>query len=168
MGKVMPLRITIVFCCLPLVLLAGCGRTLDPNAAIASVNETNIQRLANLYFTYQMKNGWKGPKNEEEFKKFISGYNPAKLERIGIDPGAINELFVNERDGEPFKIRYSIPGSAMGSAEPVIFESVGDDGKRLVGFLSMEQREVDEEEYDLLWAAKVSSKPSSRGSLREP
>jgi hypothetical protein len=111
--------------------------------------------------------GWKGPGNEVEFKKFISGYNPAKLTRIGIDPNAIDELFINERDEEPFKIRYSVAGSAMGSSEPVIFESIGDDGKRLVGFLNMEQREVDEAEYDNLWAAKGSSKQSSRLGLRE-
>jgi hypothetical protein len=161
-------RITIVSCCLLLGFLPGCNRVIDPNEAIASVNETNIQRLANLYFTYQMKNEWQGPDDEAEFKKFIGSYNPDKLTRIGIDPSAIDELFINERDGEPFRIRYSVAGSAMGSSEPVIFESVGVDGKRLVGFLSMEQREVDEAEYDNLWAAKGSSKQSTRGSLREP
>jgi hypothetical protein len=161
------LWIGIMSCCFSLVFLAGCGRTVDPNEAIASVNKTNIQRLANLYFTYQMKNRWKGPKNEADFKKFISSYNPAKLTRIGIDPNAIDALFINERDGEPFKIRYSVAGSAMGSSEPVIFESVGDDGKRLVGFLNMEQREVDQSEYDSLWAAKGSSKRTSRQGLRE-
>jgi hypothetical protein len=167
MVRFIPPRITIVSCCLLLGLLPGCTRTIDPNEAIASVNETNIQRLANLYFTYQMKHGWKGPGNEAEFKKFLGGYNPAKLTRIGIDPGSIDELFINERDGEPFKIRYSVVGSAMGSSEAVIFESVGEGGKRLVGFLSMEQREVDEAEYDNLWAAKASSKQSSKHGLRE-
>jgi hypothetical protein len=98
-----------------------------------------------------MKNEWLGPADEAGFSEFIRSYNPKKLTRIGIDPSAIDKLFVNERDGKPFKIRYSVAGSAMGSAEPVIFESVGVRGKRMVGFLNMEQREVDEAEYNDLW-----------------
>jgi hypothetical protein len=123
------------------------------------VNETNIQRLANLYFTYQMKNGWQGPSDETAFRQFISTYNPKKLARIGIDPSAVDELFVNERDGEPFKIRYSVSGSAMGCSEPVIFESVGVHGKRTVGFLNMEQRAVDAAEYESLWSG--TAQPAS-------
>ena len=42
----------------------------------------------------------------------------------------------------------------MGSSEPVIFEAVGVDGKREVGFLNMTQREVDAAEYDQLFAGK--------------
>lgn len=138
-----------------LCVLAGCRRGIDPDAAIAKVNETNIQRLANLYLTYQMKNGWQGPADEATFKKFISSYNPKKLTRIGIDPNAIDALFVNDRDGQPFKIRYSVAGSAMGCSEPVVFESTGDDGKRVVGFLNMEQRQVEDAEYNDLWAGKT-------------
>lgn len=141
-------------CCLFVTCLVGCRRGVDPDAAIARVNETNIQRLANLYLTYQMKNDWRGPADEADFKKFLRNYNPKKLTRIGIDPSAIDTLFVNERDGEPFKIRYGIPGSAMGSSAPVVFESVGVRGKRLVGFLDMVQREVDEAEYSELWSGK--------------
>ena len=143
-------------------VFAGCVRRIDPNEAIARVNEINIQRLANLYFTYQMKNEWKGPADEAEFKEFLSSYNPKKLSRIGIDPNAIDELFVNERDGQPFKIRYSVAGSAMGSSEPVIFESVGVRGKRMVGFLNMMQREVDEAEYNDLWTGTTQPAQTSR------
>ena len=107
-------------------MLVGCSSRTDPDSAIASVNETNLQRLANLYFTYQSKHEWRGPANEAEFKSFLRKYNPAKLTRIGIDPNAIDGLFISERDGEPFKIRYGVVGSAMGCSEPVIFESTGD------------------------------------------
>jgi hypothetical protein len=135
-------------------LLTGCGGGNDPQSAIAAVNQQNIQRLANLYFAYQMKHEWHGPPDEESFKKFLRGYNPEKLTRIGIDPGAIDELFVNERDGQPFKIRYGVRGSAMGSTEPVIFEAEGAGGRRMVGFLNMVQREVDEAEYTDLWEGR--------------
>jgi hypothetical protein len=134
--------------------LAGCFGSKSPEAVLASVNKNNIQRLANLYFSYQMKHEWEGPSDEAEFKQFLADFNPEKLTRIGIDPAAIDDLFVNERDGQPFKIRYSVTGSMMGCSEPVIFEAEGADGKRMVGFLNMEQREVDEAEYNDLWAGK--------------
>lgn len=139
-------------CC---VLLAGCGGGVDIDEALARVNSTNAQRLANLYFTHHTKNEWRGPVDEAAFKSFIRSYNPKKLERIGVDPNAIDVLFTSERDGQPFKIRYSVKGSAMGSSEPVIFESLGVEGRRQVGFLNMTQREVDEAEYESLWAGDV-------------
>jgi hypothetical protein len=143
-------------------LLAGCSGGTDPNEAIAKVNSNNIQRLANLYFSYQIKHDWRGPKDEKAFKDFIRGYNPKKLTRIGIDPNAVDDLFVNERDGQPFQIRYSVRGSAMGSSEPVLFEAVGVDGNRRVGFLDMVQREVDEAEYRDLWEGKTRAARPSR------
>jgi hypothetical protein len=140
-------------------MLIGCSSHTDPDSAIASVNGTNIQRLANLYFTYQSQHDWHGPANEADFKSFLRGYNPHKLTRIGIDPNALDKLFISERDGQPFKIRYGILGSAMGSSAPVIFESTGDGKRRLVGFLDMQQREVDESEYNSLWSATAFQAP---------
>ena len=142
----------------------GCSGRLDPDQAIARVNETNLQRLANLYLTYQMKNGWQGPADEAEFKQFIRSYSKKKLIRIGIDPETIDKLFISDRDGQPFKIRYAVAGSAMGSAEPVIFESLGTGGKRMVGFLNMEQHQVDEAEYENLWEGGTKPAPD-RGDV---
>ena len=146
--------------------IAGCGGGNSPESALAAVNESNIQRLANLYFTFQMKNNWKGPKNEEEFKEFLRGYNPKKLERIGIDPNAIDDIFISGRDDQPFRIRYGVPGSAMGSTEPVIFESSGVDGKFLVGFLDMRQEEFDSAESDELFNQKAGSVKKARAAER--
>ena len=78
---------------------------------------------------------------------------------IPVDPNALDKLFISERDGQPFKIRYGVLGSAMGSSAPVIFESAGDSKGRLVGFLDMQQREVDESEYKSLWSATASQAP---------
>jgi hypothetical protein len=152
-------RFVLLCVCLLTGLLIGCSRRTDPDSAIASVNGTNIQRLANLYFTYQSQHEWRGPADEAEFKSFLEKYNPHKLARIGVDPNALDKLFINERDGQPFKIRYGVRGSAMGSSAPVIFESTGDGKGRLVGFLDMQQREVDESEYNSLWSAKPSQSP---------
>jgi hypothetical protein len=147
--------------------LAGCGSSTDPNSAIAAVNEQNIQRLANLYFAYQMKHEWHGPPDEQAFKQFLRGYNPEKLTRIGIDPNGIDKLFVSERDGEPFKIRFGVLGSAMGSSEPVIFEAKGVGGRRNVGFLNMVQREVDDAQYNDHWAGRMPPAANPREIPRE-
>jgi hypothetical protein len=152
-------RFAVLCGCLLGGMLVGCTSRTDPDSAIASVNVTNIQRLANLYFTYQSQHDWHGPADEAEFKSFLRGYNPHKLTRIGIDPNALDKLFISERDGQPFKIRYGVLGSAMGSSAPVIFESTGDGKGRLVGFLDMQQREVDESEYKSLWSATASQAP---------
>jgi hypothetical protein len=146
----------VVVCC-----ALGCGD--DGGAgALAEANSTNIQRLTNLYFTFQSNNDFRGPKDEAEFKAFLTGYNPEKLKRIGIDPATIDALFVSDRDSQPFKIRYGVRGNAMGSTEAVVFESTGVDGKRQVGFLNFTQREVDAAEYDALWAGKGPAAPPER------
>lgn len=145
----------LVGCVIPVGLAIGCGSGSQPDTAIAGVNSDNLQRLANLYLTYQMDHDWRGPTDEAEFKAFLNAYSPRKLKRIGIDPAAIDDLFVSGRDGEPFKVRYGVRGSAMGSSEPVVFESVGVSGKRRVGFLDMVQREVEEAEYNDLWDGKA-------------
>jgi hypothetical protein len=157
----------LAFCILAVGFLAGCGGSTDPESAVAAVNQQNIQRLANLYLTYQMKHGWQGPPDEQAFKKFLRGYNAEKLTRMGVDPNAIDELFINERDGQPFKIRYGVLGSTMGSTEPVIFEAEGVGGRRMVGFLNMVQREVDETEYNDLWAGRMPAALNPRNSARD-
>ena len=154
------------FCILAGGFLAGCGKGASPESAIAAANQQNIQRLANLYFAYQMKHEWQGPRDEQAFQQFLRGYNPNKLTRIGVDPNAIDELFINERDNQPFKIRYGVRGSAMGSSEPVIFEAEGVGGRRMVGFLNMVQREVDKEEYNDLWAGRMPPAVNPRSTAR--
>ena len=145
------MRIGLSPSCVLLAALAGCSGGVDHDEALARVNSTNVERLANLYFTYQTMNEWRGPADEAAFKSFIRGYNPQKLARIGVDANAIDILFTSERDSRPFNIRYGVKGSAMGSSEPVIFESLGVDGSRQVGFLNMKETLVDEAEYESLW-----------------
>ena len=162
MIKANRLLLGLICCGLILTFSTGCVSEVDPNKALAKANDSNIKRLSNLYFSFQMKNDWKGPKDEKEFKDFLNKLSPTKLERIGIDPSTVDQLFVNERDGEPFKIRYSVPGSAMGSSEAVVFEATGVDGKRMVGFLNMAVREVDESEYESLWSGKIKAADPDR------
>jgi hypothetical protein len=151
--------------CVVAGLFVGCSSRSDADSAIAAVNKTNIQRLANLYLTYQSLHEWHGPKDEAQFKTFLHSFNAHMLSRIGVDPTALEPLFISERDGQPFKIRYGVQGSSMGSSAPVIFESVGDGKRRLVGFLDMQQREVDEAEYNSLWSSTTAA-PAPRQGIR--
>jgi hypothetical protein len=132
--------------------LVGCSSSSDPVDAVTQANSTNMRRLTSLYMEYQSANNWRGPEDEAKFKKFIQGISPPRLARVGVDANKLDELFVSERDGQPFKIRYKVLGEVHGSSEPVVFEAIGDGGTRMVGFLDMQQREVDAAEYDRLFA----------------
>lgn len=159
MHNLVSTRSVLLYSCLLSGTLIGCSSRTNPDSAVASVNTTNMQRLANLYFTYQSQHDWHGPANENDFKSFLRGYPEHKLTRIGVDPKDIDKLFISERDSQPFKVRYGVLGSSMGSSAPVIFESTGDGTGRLVGFLDMQQREVDDSEYKSLWSSTASAAP---------
>ena len=144
-------RIGLLVCLVALGSSLGCG-SADPADLLAAANDSNIQRLANLYEAFQSRHNWRGPQDEDDFKSFLRGWNPKKLSNIGVNPDAIEEVFVSQRDGEPFQVRYGVPGHIMGSDAAVVFEKVGVDGKRKVGFLNMTTQEVDAAEYDRLWS----------------
>jgi len=153
-------RVWLVACLLASGFSGGCGER-DPSDLLAAANDSNVQRVANLYEAFQSRHNWRGPEDEEEFKSFLNGWNPKKLTNIGVDPNAIDDLFISERDGEPFDIRYGVPGHIMGSEAAVVFESTGIDGQRLVGFLNMTTQEVDGAEYDRLWSGAADPEESS-------
>lgn len=150
-------RFAIVAAWLVFCSLVGCSSGTDPVDAVAKANATNLRRLASLYLEYQSVNNWRGPEDEAQFKKFIQSVNPTRLSRIGVDPAKIDDIFISERDGQPFKIRYGVPGNVRVSSEPVVFEATGDGNTRLVGFLDMQQREVDEAEYNRLLSGAPSA-----------
>lgn len=120
-----------------LVLVAlGCGSSETDVAAIIQLNnDSNGKRLANLYYMYQSMNPrLTGPKNDDDFRKFIQSRHPSQLTEMGVDRSQLEELFVSERDGEPFVIRYGVklPGSGGGHHQAVVFERQGVDGKAVV------------------------------------
>jgi hypothetical protein len=131
---------------------AGCGPANPEADAVSSSNKTNIQRLVNLYILHQQQNRYAGPADLEAFKEFIKKTDPRRLEMMGIDVNAVDQLFVSERDGEQFTIKYNITAGPHGCTDPAIFEASGKDGKRQVGFLNMVQKEVDAADYDTLMA----------------
>ena len=145
-----------------LVALTGCSGA-DADSMIADANDTNVKRLATLYSIFHNKNKLKGPKNEEELREFVEAQDPNLLKRGGIDANKMDELFVSERDGEPFVIRYKVNTVVFGPPLPVVFEATGVDGMRQVGFCNGLMQEVDEDEYDRLMSGKADKEKVDYG-----
>ena len=145
------------------VALVGCAPANPEAAAVANANKTNSQRLANLYILHQFQNAYAGPADEAAFKEFIKKTDPRTLQPMGVDPDTVDDLFVSERDGQPFKIKYGIESGPHGCQEPAIFEATGQNGKRMVGFLNMVQKEVENAEYDQLFGQEATVTESARG-----
>ncbi len=161
------MRILTVGLCVTLLLwasvsLIGCSNP-NANSMIADANDTNVKRLATLYSVFQVKNKYKGPKTQQQLREFVQSQDPERLARGGIDPTMIDDLFVSERDGEPFVIRYGVNTVVFGPPLPVIFESTGVDGMRQVGFCNGLMQEVDDAEYDRLMAGKADKEKVDRG-----
>lgn len=116
-----------------LLVTLGCGSAESEIASIIrSNNDSNGKRLANLYYMHQsMSPRLIGPKNEDEFRKFIQLRRPEQLAEMGVDAGLLDELFVSERDGQPFVVRYgvAVPGSGGGHHQAVVFEQQGKGGR---------------------------------------
>jgi hypothetical protein len=143
-----------------LTMLVGCSG--DKTAAqVGAMNKSNIQRLANMYSAFQNQKSGRGPNDATEFKGFIKDFDPANLTMRGIDPNKLDALFTSERDSKPFKIRYQV-GGGRGSVSPVIFEEVGSEGKKQVGFTGNSKVEdVDDTTYAQLWSSKGSTGPAA-------
>ena len=138
-----------------MIFTIGCGKADVRDKVIGDLNKNNIQRLANLYTYYQARNKWEGPTDEADFKEFIKQVDTAMLTRIGTTADSVDDLFICERDNEPFQIKYGIPTGPHGSSEAAIFEKTGVSGKRMIAFLNQTQREVESSEYDTLFGADV-------------
>jgi hypothetical protein len=147
--------------------LVGCGGGDSASRLIRERNKDNISRLTSLYNLYQASNQWRGPKDEATFRKFISQVNEFNLNEMGVDPNKLDQLFVSERDGQPFKIRWNVTGG-MGAVVPVVFEAEGVSGKRMVGITVEGPKEVDATEYDQLWSSGAGAPASRRPEAGRP
>ena len=65
---------------------------------------------------------------------------------LGVDPNQLDALFMSERDGQPFQIKYEI-NSGLGAVVAVVFEQQGVEGMRAVGFTDGSVQSVDNEKY---------------------
>jgi hypothetical protein len=157
MNKIRMASLAFAVASVGIIGLVGCGEGDFVANAVNEANKSNIQRVANCYQMFQMNTpGYKGPKDLDEFKAFLSDPSRKKnLEMMGVDAANIGALFVSDRDNEEIKIRFGVPGSSRGSNDPVAFETTGVEGVRLVGFTSSHVKEVsDQAEYDSMFEGK--------------
>src|SRR4051794_16862257 len=88
---------------LGLLALPGCGP--DELKSPAAVK---LRGLANLYLDYAVARKGLGPPDEPAFRKHIRGVPEFVAKNAGIDPAALDQAFVSDRDQEPFVVLYGI------------------------------------------------------------
>jgi hypothetical protein len=136
-----------------LVLMAapGCGGSDELNSPTAA----RLRGLATMYLDYAVAKKGKGPASEQELKKHIRNQPDVVLQTNGVDPAALDALFVSARDGEPFVVLYgvSISGISGKSGPLVAYEKTGKKGKFLVVYANVKVELVDEARLQELKAA---------------
>jgi hypothetical protein len=154
-----------------LMALIGCDYGSSADSMLAEMNSSNIRRVANLYSMYQFRHDWRGPKDEAALMAFIQEQDADRLKKIGIDKSKLDDLFVSERDEQPFQIRWGVNTQARAPSDPVVFEAEGRGGVREVAFTGGEVVEADSEQYDLLWQGETegstgTQRPDGGGGRR--
>jgi len=139
-----------------LLVLSGCSSD-NVASVVAAKNSSNIKRVLNMYTAYTQTHG-KGPADETQLKDFITKEMPADtLKLMTIDPAKVDDMFISERDGKPFKIKPGLHWGGPGSANPaVVFETEGRGGIRQVAFGFGNVEDVDDAKYKELWEGKGS------------
>ena len=117
------------------LVMSGCQAP-----APAPVEKTRLNKLATYYGRYISQHQGNSPANEQALKDFIKKLDP----EINVD-----ELFVSSRDNERVVVRYNL-NTQSGGETVTVHEKTGVNGKRLVGLLTGEVREVDEAEFSVL------------------
>lgn len=150
------------------VIAVGCGPSRpDPKSLIAAVNNANGKRLANLYAIHQSRYMGNGPRDKKAFEKFISQeMTPAELDGTGVDQKSLDTLFVSERDGQPFFIRYGVKSPEPSSPAvnlAVIFESKGVNGSVAVYMTGPKMVAVSQAEVEDYRAGKRDRLPAAAG-----
>lgn len=154
-----------------LLLLAAATGCVDQNALllqqVRDLNETNVMKVRTCFEMFASRHDRRYPESQEELAAFLkSGKVDANLERLGVDPAAVDELFKSERDGEPLKVRYGIPFSPN-KPQPIAFEATGVDGVRLVSADVL--LEVDSDQlYRDLWNGKYNSELLKKRAASQP
>ena len=150
--------LTLIAVVISVLVCCGCKKKLP---SLAEMNDSNIRRLHSAYSIYLKRNGYTGPKDEKELKTYLQENRTAKalLGRMGIKSDSLDDIFVSERDGKRFKIRWGVQGLAD---HAIVFEAEGVDGKRMVAF--SRPRELESQEYEGYWTGELKgARPGGRG-----
>lgn len=141
-----------------LIMASGCGNNLP---TLADLNDSNIRRVHSVYKIYMNNNAMAGPRSQDELIAYVKNDNTARVlvGRMDLNPDTIEDIFVSERDGQPFKIRWGLRGIAD---HAIVFETEGVDGKRLVAF--SKPRELDADEYAGYLEGKIQPESPNFGA----
>ena len=148
--------IVLFIICVTLALFSGC--TGDRVASqVAAVSKTNLQKLSNIYSLYVVRNGYKGPKDEETFRDFLE--NDPSIEKnigyMGVGRDDFDKISISDRDNEPLLVRYGLKLPPMSPKQPQVLETVGVDGIRMVIMSNGDIIEVeDDAEYEKMASGK--------------
>jgi hypothetical protein len=136
---------------LTLLTIPGCGSN-----DLASPTAGRLRGLANMYLDYAASKNGKGPASEQEFKQHLRNQPGFVLEMNGLDPKALDTMFVSERDQQPLVIRYGTNISQIsGTSAPLVaHEQTGKNGKRLVAYANGNVELVDDTQFQSLTSAK--------------
>lgn len=145
------------------VFFAGCGTGNDVTNKMKDGNKENIRRVRNCYSMFLKMHRYQGPKDKEELMNFLKTNERAavNLERIGISQEQLDTMWVSERDGEEFEIRWGLNGQ---DDHAIVFEKTGVDGKRFVCFATPQELEEDDYNGYLTGELKGAS-PDSMGQM---
>ncbi|MEM8945836.1 MAG: hypothetical protein AAGD11_11690 [Planctomycetota bacterium] len=149
--------------CMSLMMVVALGCSVGGEPSLADFNDSNIKKLRGAYGLFLVAHNLNGPESKEELLAYLTT-NPTairKMEMMGIAKDAIPSIFMSDRDGKPFKVRYGLKGL---DDHYIVFESEGVDGKRLVAHHTPVELEPDE--YEAAWAGQLKG-VGAMGALGE-
>ena len=117
-----------------LPLIVGCGPS---GPSDGDVDSSQLQQLARWYGNFPTVNRGRMPGDEAQLKAHIT-------QHAGDSVASVDDLFVSERDGQPYVMLYGKDAANPGNGGVVGYEALGVEGKRFVGFRSGEVQELDE------------------------
>jgi hypothetical protein len=130
-------------------LLAGC-RHAPPS------QDSNLHALAAIYSQYLARHGGQYPRNEKDFKTFIGSLSS------GLDAGQLDKMFISERDGKPYRIRYSEEKAWPLPNNIIAYEQEGKSDRRVVATDLGGVSELSEEEFRTRMAADTKAAPGGK------
>ena len=130
---------------LMLLILIGCH---SPDKKQSLDRETSHLRWLLRLYTHARQRG-QAPNSEQQFQQFIRSIDRAALDRTlaAANVTTIDELFISERDGQPYIILYGQRPKGVANDVLAFEQRGGGGGKRYVGYGLGIVEEVDDQRF---------------------
>lgn len=140
-------RPIVLFLVAGLCLHSGCNKSKEQSGPTRTA-ESSLQQVGVLYGKFTGQHRGQSPKNEAEFRKFITDNGEHSLKMAAVS--SVDELLTSPRDNEPFQIRYGMTMGAPGkSGGPIVaYEKTGAGGSRFAVDTLGKVRELGQGELD--------------------